>query len=312
MGGILGFLYRQLTFKPKPLPSTISLAGSTALITGANIGLGFEAARELACHKLSRLILAVRDTSKGETAKTTISKESPGCDVHVWQLDYDSYDSIVAFGAKVATLDRLDYVLLNAGLKQVTYTASHTGHETNVQINHIGTSLLSLLILPTLQKTAKETGKPSRMTIVSSEGHFWTPFKERSAPNILARLDEEETFGRVMQRYYTSKLLNVFWTRELASRIDKSEVVINTPNPGWCYSGLHRYQMTSLYDLVLRMLSWTSAEGGHCLVDALVLHEESHGQYLSEQKETPFVVSTEGEKVQKQIWSETLDLLKRE
>jgi NAD(P)-dependent dehydrogenase (short-subunit alcohol dehydrogenase family) len=120
MGGILGFLYRQLTFKPKPLTSTIPtipLVGKAALITGANIGLGFEAARELASHKLSRLILAIRDTQKGETAKDAVTKESPGYDAQVWQLDYDSYDSMVAFGAKVATLDRLDYVLLNAELK---------------------------------------------------------------------------------------------------------------------------------------------------------------------------------------------------
>jgi hypothetical protein len=81
-------------------------------------------------------------------------------------------------------------------------------------------------------------------------------------------------------------MLNVLWTRELTSKIDESEVIINTPNPGWCYSGLHRHQITSLYDLVLKMLLWTSTEGRHCLVDALVLHEDSHGQYRSEQRQT--------------------------
>ncbi|CAG8961496.1 hypothetical protein HYFRA_00013846 [Hymenoscyphus fraxineus] len=316
MGGQLGFLYRQLTFTPKPLAAR-SLEGKVALITGANIGLGFEAARELASCKLSRLIIAVRDPIKGENARQRILTEAPSCHVEVWIVDYDQYDSIIAFAKRIAELDQLDYVLLSAGLKQMEYSTSHTGHETNVQINHIGTSLLSLLLLPTLLRLSRSTGNPLRLTIVSSEGHFWIPFKEKTAANILKRMDEPERFGTAMQRYYTTKLLNVLWTRELASRVSEHEVIINTVNPGFCYSGLHRHVKTGagIMNIVLWMIGWTTAQGGHCLTDALVEHEDSHGRYLSEQQITDpssFVLSTEGEVAQKQVWRETIELLKHE
>jgi len=288
MGGFFGFMYRQTVFRPKPIPVNKTLEGSTALITGANIGLGFEAAYELASHKLSHLIIAVRDTAKGETAKAIISKASPECNIEVWPVDYDSYDSIIALSKRAASLDRLDYVLLSAGVKQMRYETSHTGHETNVQINHLATSLLSLLLLPTLQRTAQIAGKPSRLTIVSSEGHFWIPFKERTASNILERMDEKETFGPNMQRYYTTKLLNVLWTRELASRFQEKGVIINTLNPGFCHSGLHRHinENTAIFNIFLWLFGWTTKQGGHCLADALVEHEDSHGLYISDQKVT--------------------------
>ncbi|KAF2682098.1 short-chain dehydrogenase/reductase SDR [Lentithecium fluviatile CBS 122367] len=315
MGGILGFCYRQLTYKPKPLPSSVSLSGKTALVTGSNSGLGLEASRELVAYGLSRLILAVRDVSKGEAAKKSISETSPKCDIEVWSLDHDSYESIVAFGKRMDTLDRLDFALLNAGVKKMEYSTSRAGHELNVQINHVGTSAVSLLVLPALKKTAEITKSPSRMTIVSSEGHFWIPFKEQSAPNILECMDDKATFGNAMQRYYTTKLLNIFWTRELATKVLSDRVIINAVNPGFCYSGLHRHENTGIIKMFLWMFGWSSIQGGHCLTDALVQHENSHGEYFSEQRQTPpsaFVRSPRGQEAQKKVWEETLALLKKE
>jgi len=287
MGGILGFIWRQWTSKPQPLPSTKSLEGKTALITGANIGgIGFEAAKELASHKLSHLILAVRDIDKGEAAKNTILAIIPNIDIEVWKLDYDDYDSILEFGQKAGQLERLDFVLLNAGLKKLEYEKSKMGHESNVQVNHIGTALLSLLLLPVLEKTADLTKEPSRMTIVSSEVHFWVSFPERAAPNIIARLDEESSFGR--ERYGKAKLLNVLWTLQLASKITNNKVVVNTVNPGLCYSALHRHEAAvSVTTIFMWLTAWTAEQGGDCLVDAVVEHPTSHGQYLSEQQVTP-------------------------
>ena len=284
----LGFVWRQWTVKPRPLPPSLSLQGKTALITGANSGLGLEAARALVSRRLSRLIIAVRDVSKGEAAKTEILEApdaSPNCEIHVWPLDHESYQSIAEFGKKVEQLDRLDYVLLNAGVKIMRYNKSLSGHEMNVQINHIGTSAVSLAVLPILRRTAQKLNAPTRLTIVSSEGHFWIPFKERNAENILEHMDKPEAFGTQVQRYYTSKLLNVLWTRELAQKTEKSEVVINTVNPGFCYSGLHRSSPSAI-NIFLWLFAWTQQQGGYCLADALVQHDGSHGAYLSEQRET--------------------------
>jgi retinol dehydrogenase-12 len=86
MGTFAGFFYRQLTIKPKPLPPNVRLDGKTAIITGANAGLGLEAAKELATHGLTRIILAVRSVSKGEAAKEQILAANPAIKVQVWSL----------------------------------------------------------------------------------------------------------------------------------------------------------------------------------------------------------------------------------
>lgn len=135
MGGQLGFLYRQLAFRPQPIPSSVNLNGKTALITGANTGLGLEAAQELASHGLTRLILASRSIPKGDAARKEILAKSPQCEVQVWELDYESFDSIQRFGERAQTLDKLDIVILSAGVKYLEYVESaKTGHEAHVQV----------------------------------------------------------------------------------------------------------------------------------------------------------------------------------
>lgn len=137
MGSFLGFFYRQLTIKPQPLDKNVKLDGKTAIVTGANAGLGLEAAKELAAHGLARLILAVRSISKGEAARDEILAQTPAVEVLVWALDQESFTSIDEFGRRVAELDRLDMAILNAGAKNVDYVQSATGHEMHVQVPSI-------------------------------------------------------------------------------------------------------------------------------------------------------------------------------
>lgn len=144
-------------------------------------------------------------------------------------------------------------------------------------------------MLGPLDRTAKATGSPGRLTIVSSENHFWAKFRELKAPNALAELDTyRECFKGSdrtnIERYSTSKLLNVLWTRELSGRSEKLkfDIVINTVNPGLCASGLH--QSDPQASVAVRVIAWTSAQGGHCLTDAATLHEEENGAYVSEQE----------------------------
>ncbi|KAI1144404.1 NAD(P)-binding protein [Hypoxylon sp. FL0543] len=313
MGSFPGFLYRQLTFKPKPLPKNINLDGKTALVTGANAGLGLEACKELAAHGLSRIILGVRSISKGEEAKKTILAYNPEIDVQAWELDQESFESVVKFGEKAASLDRLDIVILCAGVKNLEFIKSKTGHESHIQVNHLATALLSLLLLGPLKKTAAATGLPSRLTIVSSENHFWAKLKEINAPNTLLKMDEEETFGKGMDRYNASKLLNVLWMRELSAKAGTS-VVVNAVNPGFCRSTLHRSDSSG--SSFANIIGWTAEQGGHCLTDAATQHDrDGHGAYISEQtvkSPSPFVLSPAGKSAQTKIWDETIQLLRSE
>ncbi|KAF2841539.1 dehydrogenase [Patellaria atrata CBS 101060] len=288
MGNFLNFCWQQLTYKPRPLPESVNLKDQTVLITGANVGLGLATALELASHGVSHLILGVRNVSAGDKAKAQILQKNPSCFVEVWQLDLENFLNIIAFAEKADKLPRLDIALLNAGVKKLEFVKSPlTGHEQQVQVNHLGTALLAFLLIKPLENTARTYRKKSRLTIVSSEVHFWTPFNERKYQSILKRMDEPDSFKPGMERYYTSKLLNVLFTRELAKSVNENEVVINTVNPGFCTSQLHRDDSSAALKVFLKVFAWTETQGGHVLSHAVAGDVEAHGKYLSEQRETP-------------------------
>lgn len=129
------------------------------------------------------------------------------------------------------------------------------------------------------------------MLIVTSEVLFWTPFDERKAPSILARLDAQDSFGpRGTQRYCTSKLLNALWTRALAEKVSKDDVVINCVNPGLCSTALHR-DNTAFEAFLINTLAWSAERGAYTLTDGITRHANTQGAYLSEQRVTSYVLS---------------------
>lgn len=284
--GFVGFMYRQKMVHPQPIIPK-NLAGQTVVVTGSNVGIGLAAIHLLMDFKVSRVIMAVRTPSKGEEAKQTLLRTNPACLIEIWPLDMESLDSVVAFGKRAQELDRLDVVLLNAGVKKQEWERSRlTGHETTVQVNHYSTALLSLLLLPPLKATAAGYRKPSRITITSSEVHMWTSFKERTAPRILDELDDEKNWGNP-DRYNVSKLLNVLWTRELASKVDASQVIINTVNPGLVKSSLYRENTNGIEKKFTEFFGRTTEEGARTIIDAAVIQgPQTHGGYLSECKPT--------------------------
>jgi retinol dehydrogenase-12 len=109
------------------------------------------------------------------------------------------------------------------------------------------------------------------------EVHFWTPFNEKSAPNILERMDQKGSFVEGVDRYYTSKLLNVLWFRELSSKVDAKQIIINGTNPGFIDSQLHRHDPSSAFKILKKLLAWTPVQGAYFLTDAAVTKKaESH------------------------------------
>ena len=167
--GVLAFLRRQLFTRPERVPSPGSLRGRTAVVTGANVGLGLETVRQLLGLGLTHAVLAVRSHAKGEAAASQLRQTFPRAHVDVWIVDMASYDSIRAFARQCETLDRLDIAILNAGIQTNRLQRSpETGHELLLQINYLSTLLLSILLLPTL-KAKRQPDQPGRLTIVASD-----------------------------------------------------------------------------------------------------------------------------------------------
>src|ERR1700709_638030 len=146
------FLYAQLFITPPP-PSA-DLSGQAIIITGANRGLGFEAAKQI--HKLGvqKIVFGVRSVSKGQAAKAEIIKSNPRgtTDFEVWPLDLTSYDSVKAFAKRAESLERIDAVLQNAAISTFVYTTAED-NETTITIT-ISTFLLTILLLPKLRESA--------------------------------------------------------------------------------------------------------------------------------------------------------------
>ncbi|ROV93882.1 hypothetical protein VPNG_09496 [Cytospora leucostoma] len=324
---VLRFWHQQYRFTPQEVRD-ISLCGKTAIVTGANAGVGLATCLQLLDLGLSKLIIAVRNESKGYAARETLlsqttSQELGDNAIEVWILDLSVYDSVVAFAERANSLERLDLVNLNAGFAPIKQTINErTGHDEVIQVNFLSTALLAMLLLPVIKdKQARGSQpSPSRMTFTSSEVASWTYFKERSQSPLLASFDKKvqpSTMESVVMgdRMMVSKLLGQFFVTELARRVPSSVVVINAASPGVCHDAdFNREQENTFLGAILRKfqksLGNTCAVGSRMVTDALFNHgEESHGQFLSFQKivpMAPILYTSEGKEVSERLWKETM------
>lgn len=140
-------------------------------MTGANCGLGLEAARHFVRLNASKVILGCRSIQKGEIAKTDIEKTTKRQGiVEVWQVDLTSFASVRKFCARAHTLERLDIMVENAGIATGKFE-QYEGFESTITINVISTFLMALMLLPKLRESATKFNIIPRLTIVSSDAH---------------------------------------------------------------------------------------------------------------------------------------------
>lgn len=286
----LHWMYRQFWVTPKVAdPKQTRLQNKTGIVTGSNVGLGLEASRQLLDLGLTHLILAVRDETKGQAAKEALLQNTArNVTINVWKLDMSSYESVTAFAKRCQSLPRIDFAILNAGVFKFNLEINKsTGHDEVVQVNYLSTALLTLLLLPILGVTKESTGKPAgRIVIVSSETAAWCKFKEQKSIPLLPAFNDPKMF-EMQDRYYTSKLLEELFLRQLVKHVPASVAVVNSVNPGFCYgSGLHR-EAGGVVGVVFtgfkRFIGRSTSVGARTLVDAAVVQsDESHGQYLGD------------------------------
>ena len=167
-----------------------SFEGETIIITGANTGLGLEAARHCVRLGASKVILAVRSLARGETAKASIEASTNITGVaEVWHCDLASYDSVKEFAKRASSdLKRVDRVIENAGLAFDQWTTAE-GSETTITVNVLGTFLLAMLLLPKLRETGQMMGTKPTLTILTSDLHAQAKFEESKADDIFAELE---------------------------------------------------------------------------------------------------------------------------
>jgi NAD(P)-dependent dehydrogenase (short-subunit alcohol dehydrogenase family) len=197
-------------------------SGKTAVITGANSGLGFEASRELA-RQGATVVMAVRNREKGQVAVERIQAEVPAADLQLRRLDLSSLDSVRAFAARVREdRDAIDILLNNAGIMATPAGQTKDGFETQVGTNHFGHFVLTEELLPLLEQA--HAGRVVTMTsIARSRGHSLT--------EEAVRVDDGYS---AWQAYGDSKLANYQFGIELSRRLEAagSKVKSLVAHPG--------------------------------------------------------------------------------
>lgn len=202
-------------------PTTPDMTGRTVLVTGANAGIGKETAVGLAAAG-AEVVMTARDRAKGEAALAEVRDRAGSDRVSVGDLDLASLASIRAFAAEfLATHDRLDVLVNNAGLITDRRTETADGFEQMFGVNHLGHFLLTDLLRERLVASA-----PARVVVVSSVAHRFAVGGLR-----FDDLQSERSF-RTFPAYGRSKLANLLFTLELAERLRPHRVTVNAVHPG--------------------------------------------------------------------------------
>ncbi|KAF3397087.1 Short chain dehydrogenase yanD [Talaromyces pinophilus] len=308
---VAGFFRSQLCVK-LPVP-TKQYTGQTVIVTGSNVGIGLETARYLVSLDAAKVILAVRNTAKGEAAAKSITQSTGRTGVvEVWPLDLTEYDSVKSFAERAKSLERLDILINNAGILVYDFEFAED-NESTITVNAVSAMLLSILLLPKLRDTSVRYGKENVLTFTGSFVHYMTEFPERKAPNILAELANKDR-ADMKNRYYVSKMVQLLMIRELANQIASSSlpgnITVSAVNPGFVKTEVMR-NASITFHLFFRpyrkLVARSAQEGARTLLHAAAGGKETHGQYLSDCEvavTSELVRSAEGKEAQKKLWTE--------
>jgi retinol dehydrogenase-12 len=126
--------------------------------------------------------------------------------MEVWEIDLSRYASVKSFASKVATLPRVDAVVLNASIATTDWEVFE-GHESTITVKVISTMLLVLLLLPTMRALAEKFDIVPIIDVVCSDIHHWSPFRERDAPNIFAEISDKNLADMSIERLVNLQIL---------------------------------------------------------------------------------------------------------
>ncbi|XP_062313929.1 retinol dehydrogenase 12 [Osmerus eperlanus] len=235
---ILGLIVRSQrrgSWDPRACP--VQLKGKTAIVTGANTGIGKFIALDFA-RRGARVILACRNEARGTVARDDIRKLSGNGNVHLRLVDTSCLDSVRMFAEGVLQEEKDLHILVNnAGVSGLPKAITKDGLEASFATNHVGPFLLTNLLLDIMKRSA-----PARIVNVASVNHWRgkVDFSHFHGDNLTYFMDSV---------YNHTKLHNVLWTNELARRLQGSGVAANSLHPGVIMTEVMRH-----YNVLVRIL----------------------------------------------------------
>jgi NAD(P)-dependent dehydrogenase (short-subunit alcohol dehydrogenase family) len=283
--------------------------GRTVVITGANTGLGFEAAAALA-RRGARVVLAVRNPDKGKAACAAIVAENSGADLALQQLDLASLSSIRAAADELrATYSSIDMLINNAAVLWTPKSSTPDGFELQFGTNHLGHFAFTGLVLDRLLEVAG-----SRVVTMSSLDHLFGKID-------FDNLQGERQYSR-SGAYRHAKLANLMFSYELQRRLSaaRAATIAVAAHPGMSSSDLIKNAPQGARQLLLAIrpiFNQSAAMGALPVLRAATDPGVLGGQYYGPRK----LFETRGEpelarssarardhELQQQLWSVSEEL----
>ncbi|KAK3912608.1 Retinol dehydrogenase 13 [Frankliniella fusca] len=280
VGGVGFYAAAAILIKEKlagpPFDANVELGGKVAIVTGANSGIGYEVAKELAARG-AKVYLACRDKDKCAAAREDIYLATDNKNIFCRYCDLSSLDSVKRFARRIhKDEEKVDLLVNNAGVMWGPREVTSDGFETQLGVNHLGHFFLTNLLIDSLKK-----GAPSRIVNVASTAHF----KGKINTQDLNSSNDYSESGA----YNQSKLANVLFTRELAKRLDGTDVTVNAVHPGLVDTNIVRNTgtFTTALMLFLRPFVWpfikNSNQGAQSVLHVALHPDLQHttGQYFN-------------------------------
>jgi len=213
--------------------------GKVCLITGANSGIGKEAALGLA-QLGATVVIAARDRKKGEATVSEIRQATGHQNVNLIVADLSSMMSVRDLASTfLGGYPRLHVLINNAGTYLPKRITTADGYEAVFATNHLGHFLLTSLLLDLLKSSA-----PSRIINVTSDAH-------RGAEIDFEDLMQEKKYS-AFKAYHQSKLANVLFTYQLSKLLEGTGVTVNCLHPGVVRTGFGK-DMGGLFSISVKL-----------------------------------------------------------
>ncbi len=210
------------------IAKTPSLKGKTALVTGGNIGLGFETVKALAS-KGAHVLLAARNEDKGKAAVAEVQKLIPNAQVELLRLDLASQRSIRAAASEVGNkFSQLDLLINNAGIMAMPEMKTEDGFESQFGVNHLGHWSLTGLLMDNLL-----AAEQARVVTVTSTAHHLVWNIDFDDPHLRNKYAPWKAYAQ-------SKLANYFFALGLHNEFKKSgkQAMSLLAHPGLSHTNL--------------------------------------------------------------------------
>jgi NAD(P)-dependent dehydrogenase (short-subunit alcohol dehydrogenase family) len=281
----------------------LDLKSKTIVVTGANSGIGYEAALNFA-QRGATVAIVCRDSVRGNTALQQIKQGSGNDKVQLFIADFSRLKTIPTLARQLLeSYPSVDVLCNNAGSVHNNYEITDEGFEWTFVVNHLSNFVLTQWLLPRLLQSGSDD--PVRIVFTSSVGHR----------NSAIDFDDLNLTGNysILTAYGRSKLMNILTARELQQR--HSNIVVSSFHPGVVSTGIWKHGgfLVNILSYIARPFVLNAKQGAETLVWLATSNDQAsrnaNGDYFYQCRKSKTADFATDEAAAK-LWQVSLNLAK--